>query len=144
MACGKREGRISPSLFCQDIKRNEEMKLKNWKFWETANKNDRRLNLRSSKLPKPKDLPDRIGIHLVTQLKQDPDWVWTLKGVVRPTTEKHNFEIRIFDPEETFLSDVIVTDFNSLEDFPELILFEGYFNKNTGWVDIKRTADKAA
>jgi len=140
LAYGKRGGRIRPSLFCQDIKRNEEMKLKNWKFWETANKN----NQRSSKLPKPKDLPDRIGIHLVTQLKQDPDWVWTLKGVVRPTTEKHNFEIRIFDPEEAFLSDVIVTDFNSLEDFPELILFEGYFNKNTGWVDIKRTADKAA
>jgi hypothetical protein len=120
------------------------MKPKNWKLWETANKNDRRLNLRSAKLPKPKDLPDRIGIHLVTQLKQDPDWVWTLKGVVRPTTEKHNFEIRIFDPEEAFLSDIIVTDFNALEDFPELILFEGYFNKNTGWVDIKRTADKAA
>jgi hypothetical protein len=120
------------------------MKLKNWKFWETANKNDRRLNLRSANLPKPKDLPDRIGIHLVTQLKQDPDWVWTLKGVVRPTTEKQNFEIRIFDPEEAFLSDIIVTDFNALEDFPELILFEGYFNENTGWVDIKRTADKAA
>jgi hypothetical protein len=116
------------------------MKLKNWKFWKTANKNDQR----PSKLPKPKDLPDRIGIHLITQLKQDPDWVWTLKGVVRPTTEKNNFEIRIFDPEEAFLSDVIVTHFNCLEDFPELIRFEGYFNKNTGWVDIKRTADKAA
>jgi hypothetical protein len=120
------------------------MKLKNWKFWETANKNDRRLNLRSAKLPKPKDLPDRIGIHLVTQLKQDPDWVWTLKWVGRPTTEKHNFEIRIFDPEEAFLSDVIVMDFNSLDGFPELVLFAGCFNKKTGWVDIKKTADKAA
>ena len=95
-------------------------------------------------MPKPKDLPDRIGIHLVTQLRSDPDWVWTLQGAVRPTKQKHYFEIRIFDPEEAFLSDVIVRDFDSLEDFPELILFEGYFNKNTGWVDIKRTADKAA
>ena len=120
------------------------MKLMNWKFWKTDNKNGQRLNQRSSNLPKPKDLPTRVGIYLVTQLKLDPDWVWTLQGVVRPTTEKHNFEIRIFDPEEAFLSDVIVTDFNSLEDFPELILFEGCFKKNNGWVDVKRTADKAA
>jgi hypothetical protein len=120
------------------------MKRINWKFWKTASKNDQTLNKKPSKLPKPKDLPDRVGIHLVTQLKMDPDWVWTLKGVVRPTTEKHNFEIRIFDPEEAFLSDVIVTDFNSLEGYPELILFEGCFNKNTGWIDINRTSDKAA
>jgi hypothetical protein len=120
------------------------MVLMNWKFWKTDNKHDHRLNHESSELPKPKDLPDRIGIHLATQLKLDPDWVWTLQGVVRPTNEKHNFEIRIFDPEEAFLSDVIVKNFSSLEDFPELILFEGCFNKYTGWIDIKRTADKAA
>jgi len=120
------------------------MKLTNWKFWKTDNKNDQKLTLRSSKLPKPKDLPDRIGIYLVTQLKLDPDWVWSLKGVVRPTKEKHNFEIRIFDPKEAVVSDVIVGDFNSLDNCPEMVLFEGCFNKDTGWVDIKRTADKAA
>jgi hypothetical protein len=120
------------------------MKPISWKFWKTASRNDQTLNQKARKLPKPKDLPDRVGIHLVTQLKLDPDWVWTLKVVVRPTTERQNFEIRIFDPEEAFLSDVIVTDFNSLEDFPELILFEGYFNKNTGVINIKRTADQAA
>ena len=133
-----------PPLFYQDIKRKKEMKPMNWKFWKTDNKDDHSLNQGSSKLPKPKDLPDRVGMHLVTQLKLDPDWVWSLKGVVRPTTEKHNFEIRIFDPEEAFLSDVKVTNFNSLDDFPEMILFAGCFNKNNGWVDIKRTADKAA
>lgn len=116
----------------------------NWKFWKTANKNDQTVNQRSSKLPKPKDLPDRVGIYLVTQLKLDPDWVWTLKGVVRPTSEKHNFEIRIFDPKEAVISDIEVTDFNSLDDFQKMILFEGCFNKDTGWIDIKRTSDKAA
>ncbi|MGD2185868.1 MAG: hypothetical protein PVI71_07055 [Desulfobacterales bacterium] len=116
----------------------------NWKFWKTKNENDQRLIQRSSNLPKPKDMPERVGFHLVTQLKLDPDWVWTLKGVVRPKTEKHNFEIRIFDPEEAAISDVVITDFNSLDDCPEMILFEGCFNKNTGWVDIKRKLHKAA
>ena len=116
----------------------------NWKFWKTENINDQSLSQQSSNLPKPKDLPNRVGIHLVTHLKLDPDWVWTLKGVVRPTTEKQNFEIRIFDPQEAVISDVKVTNFNTLDDFPEMILFAGCFNTNTGWVDIKRATDKAA
>jgi hypothetical protein len=116
------------------------MKQINWKFWKTDNKN----GPRPSKLPKPKDLPERIGIHMVTQLKLDPDWVWSLKGVVRPATEKNNFEIRIFDPKEAVISDMVVRDYNSLDDNPEMILFEGGFNKNTGWVDLRRTAAKAA
>jgi len=115
-----------------------------WKFWKTGNKNDQSLNQRSLNLPKPKDLPNRVGIHLVTRLKLDPDWVWNLKGVVRPTTEKHNYEIRIFDPQEAVISDVIVRDYNSLDDSPEMILFEGCFDNNTGWVDIKRTVNRAA
>jgi hypothetical protein len=116
----------------------------NWKFWKTDNKNRQRLNQRSSNLPKPKDLPNPVGIHLVTQLKLDPDWVWTLKGVVRPTIEKQIYDIRIFDPKEAVMSDVKIRDFNSLDHFPEIILFEGCFNANTAWVDIKRTAAKAA
>ena len=116
----------------------------NWKFWKAENKNDQGLNQRSSNLPKPKDLPTQVGMYLVTQLKLDPDWVWSLKGVVRPKTEKHNFEIRIFDPKEAAVSDVKIRDYNSLDDFPEMILLEGYFNKRYGWVNIKRTLNKAA
>jgi hypothetical protein len=115
----------------------------NWKFWKAQNQNDQGINQRSSHLPKPKELPTAVGMYLVTQLKLDPDWVWSLKGVVRPKG-KQNFEIRIFDPKEAVISDVLVRDFNSLNDFPEMILFEGCFNKSSGWIDIKRTSDKAA
>ena len=116
----------------------------NWKFWKTENKNSQGSNQRSSILPKPRDLPTQVGMHLVTKLKMDPDWVWSLKGVLRPTSEKQNFEIRIFDPKDAVISDVVVKNFNSLDDFPEMILFEGCFNKNNGWVDIKRTLNKVA
>lgn len=115
-----------------------------WKFWTIENKNDQILNPRSSNLPKPENLPDRVGIYLVTQLRLHPDWVWELKAVVRPTTERQSFEIRIFDPREALISDVFITDFNCLDDYPELILFEGFINRNTGGVEIKRTTYKAA
>lgn len=129
---------------CQDIIGEKEKKPMSWKFWKTENNNDRSLDQRSAKLPKPKDLPERVGMYLVTQLNLDPDWVWSLKGVARPTTEKHNFEIRVFDPKEAVISDLIIRDFNSLDNYPEMVLFEGAYNKNTGWIDIKRNINKAA
>ncbi len=108
----------------------------NWKFWKTEKKNVRNSNQRSSRLPKPKDLPEPVGIYMLTQLRLDPDFVWSLKGAVRPTADKHIFDIRIFDPKETVGSDTDIDDFDFLDNFPEKILFEGSFNKNTGWVRI--------
>jgi hypothetical protein len=65
-------------------------------------------------------------------------------GVVKPTIDKQIVDIRIFDPKDAVISDLKIRDYNSLDDFPEMILFEGSFNKNTGWIDIKRITDKAA
>ena len=42
------------------------------------------------------------------------------------------------------MSDVVVRDFNSLDDCAEIVLFAGYFNRDTGWIDIRRTSEKAA
>lgn len=116
----------------------------NWKFWKAKTANGRALHTKLSKLPKPKVLPERVGIYMVTVLKLDPDWVWSLKGAVRPTPDNHIFDLRIFDPKEAVISDVVITDYDVLDRYPEMILFEGSFNKSTGWLDIKRTANKAA
>jgi hypothetical protein len=116
----------------------------NWKFWKAKTANARALHTKSSKLPKPKDLPERVGIYMVTQLKLDPDWVWSLKGAVRPTTDRHIFDLRIFDPKDAVVSDVAITDYDALDRFPEMVLFEGSYNKSTGWLDIKRNTNKAA
>jgi hypothetical protein len=40
------------------------------------------------KLPRPSDIPGMAGRHMVTEMKKDPDWVWKLKGVVRPADKK--------------------------------------------------------
>ena len=120
------------------------MNLLRWKFLKTEKNNGQGLNQKPSKLPKPKDLPERVGIYLVTQLKLDPDWVWSLKGTVRPTADKHIFDIRIFDPKEAVISDVVINNYDALHRYPEMILFEGSFNKGTGWIDIRRTTNNAA
>jgi hypothetical protein len=116
----------------------------NWKFWKANTAKGQILKQKSSKLPKPKDLPGRVGIYMVTQLKLDPDWVWSLKGAVRPTTDMHICDIRIFDPKEAVVGDVVINNYDALDRYPEMILFEGSFNKSTGWLDIKRTTNKAA
>ena len=32
----------------------------------------------------PKDIPNEVGSYLVMKLKQNPDWVWVLKAVMKP------------------------------------------------------------
>ena len=116
----------------------------NWKFWKTEKKNGLESYLRPAKLPKPKDLPEPVGIYMIRQLKLDPDLIWSLKGALRPTADKQIFDIRIFDPKEAIFSDTRIANFNSLDNYPEMTLFEGSFNKHTGWIDLKRSASRAA
>ena len=82
-------------------------------------------------LPKPKGIPDVAGRYLVVEEKKDPDWVWTLKGVVLPTEKKKAFYCRVFDEGQAARAGVKVKDWTSLDDHPDLILWEGYFDKET-------------
>ena len=117
----------------------------NWKFWQKEKHGENSSGIKEVKLAKPKELPDRVGMHLVTQLKEDPDWVWSLKGTLRPKAdEKHALEIRIFNPADAARQGVVIKNFNSLDDHPDMILFFGWFNKNTGIVKIEKTMKKAA
>jgi hypothetical protein len=117
----------------------------NWKFWQKEKHGETSSATKEIKLPKPKDLPDRVGMHLVTQLKEDPDWVWNLKCAMRPKAdEKHAFEIRIFNPSDALRQGVAIKSFNSLDDHPDLILFFGWFSKDTGIVKIEKRLQKAA
>jgi hypothetical protein len=117
----------------------------NWKFWKKQNHLESSAGTKEAKLTRPKELPDRVGRHLVTQLKEDPDWVWSLKCTLRlRSVEKNVFEIRIFNPATAEREGVSVVDFNSLDDYPELILFSGSFNKNTGSVQLEKTMLDAA
>jgi hypothetical protein len=89
------------------------------------------------KLPGPKAMPDDVGRTLVVDHKQDPNWVWSLKAVVKPTEEKGAFLVRVFDERIASSKGMQVKDFNSFNEHPELILFDGWFNKKTHAAQLK-------
>lgn len=108
-----------------------------WKFWHKEGD--------APKLSRPKELPVPVGIHLVTKLQQDPDWVWSLRAVLKGVPDqRHVFDFRIFSPLSTRLQGLSIDDFNSLESHPDLILFEGRFNKSDGYVQMHTTSLKPA
>jgi hypothetical protein len=116
-----------------------------WKFWKKDTDGEGTTHIREAKLSKPKELPDRVGMYLVTQLKEDPDWVWSLKVVSRPRPdEKHTIEVRIFDPKEAAKKGVTIMNYNSLDEHSDMVLFFGWYNKNTGLVKIDRTLKDVA
>ena len=81
-------------------------------------------------LPGPKGVPNPVGRDIVTKLGGDPNKTWSLKAVMRPKEgEKDAFEVRVFDEAQTASQKIAVKDYNSLTEHPELILYEGWYNK---------------
>ena len=95
-------------------------------FWKRKATKDGEI-----KLPRPSEIPDMAGRHMVLEMKKDADWVWKLKGVVRPADKKKAFYCRIFDEIETRKANVKMENWTSLDGHPELILWEGYFDNET-------------
>lgn len=83
------------------------------------------------KLPGPKEVPEWAGRYMIVQEKKDPDWVWNLKGVVRPASKIKAFYCRVFDESQVARAGLKVKDWTSLDGHPELILWEGCFDKET-------------
>jgi len=86
------------------------------------------------KLPRPKGIPGPVGRYMVVQMKKDPNWVWPLKGVVRPAGKKKTFYCRVFSEAQVAQAGVNVKGWSSLDDHPDLILWEGYFDEQTNTV----------
>jgi hypothetical protein len=86
------------------------------------------------KLPGPKAIPYPAGRHMVVEEKKCPDWVWQLKGVVRPAGKKKAFYCRIFSEAQVEKAGVKVKGWISLDDHPDLIMWEGHFDEGTNTV----------
>ena len=102
-------------------------------FWKKGAKTGETSDKKVEKLPGPKGIPEIIGRYLITELKQNPDQVWNFKAVLRPQLDKGKsvFEFRVFDGAQVAVKKVVVKDYNSLDRYPELILYQGWFNKKT-------------
>jgi hypothetical protein len=108
----------------------------NWKFWK---KDDPEVAVAvdGAKLAKPKDIPEPVGRKMVVGMKMDPDLVWSLKYVSRPSGERRSAsEFRIFNPETARSRGVAVKNWTSLDALPDLILYSGNYEKSTNTIDI--------
>ncbi len=79
----------------------------------------------------PKGLPQPVGRDIVAKFGGNPDFIWdNYKAVTRPKEGmKDTFEVRVFSPAQAASRNITVKDYNSLTEHPELILYEGWFNK---------------
>ena len=90
------------------------------------------------KLSKPQAIPSLVQKHLVAEGKMDPDLVQLLKAVVhRSTTAITGFDIRVFDESEALAKKVEVKDYSSLDQNPDLIIYEGSFDEGSKQVKLE-------
>jgi hypothetical protein len=78
------------------------------------------------KLAGPKQIPGPLQNYLVVEKKLSPDLVKLLKVVQRKNTNDGVFDFRIFDDGDAKAKKVEVTAYTSLDERPDLIIYEGW------------------
>jgi hypothetical protein len=92
---------------------------------------------KTEKLPGPRPIPGPVGTHLMTEYKLSANLVQILKAVVhkRPQGEAA-FDIRIFDQSEADAKEMQIRDYTTLNEHPDLVLYEGWFDEDTKHVEM--------
>jgi hypothetical protein len=99
-------------------------------FWKEKPATEEPSKPKAEKLPGPRSIEELVGRHVVVDLKKDPDWVWQLRNVVRRRAGgKHRFDFRVFDEAQAAQKKVKVKDWTTFDQYPELILYQGWFDK---------------
>ena len=107
-----------------------------WSFWKKRPTLAKPLH--EERLPKPQVLPQAVGRELIVQLGKNPDWVWNLTSVVRKSQRgKHRYSVRVFDQAQAATMRISVVNYSSLDDHPELILFEGWYDRKSWKAHLK-------
>jgi hypothetical protein len=89
------------------------------------------------KLPKPQAVPGPVQKSLVADWKLSADLAALFKAVVRRSAIGGAVvDIRIFDDDETLARKIKVNDYTSLDEHPELTLYEGWFDESSKKVEL--------
>jgi len=90
------------------------------------------------KLPEPRQIPGLVEKHLIAEYKMDPDLARILKGVIRASsTGEGVFNIRVFDESEALAKKIRVKDYTSLDQHPDLTIYEGWFDEKSRRVKLE-------
>jgi hypothetical protein len=90
------------------------------------------------RLPGPKPIPGLVGKRLVQDFRMDPDLVNMLKTVMRKSSKTERaFDCRIFDESEVEARRLQIKDYTALDEHPDLILYEGWFDEEAKRVELE-------
>ncbi|MFC1971729.1 hypothetical protein ACFLV0_07425 [Chloroflexota bacterium] len=104
-------------------------------FWKKKPKTEEPSKPKMEKLPGPSSIESILAAKLIVDLTQDPDRVWKLHSVVRRRSGGgERFDFRVFDMARVEATRVEVKDYTSLDDYPELMVYQGWFDTKSGEV----------
>jgi hypothetical protein len=116
----------------------------NWNFWQKKKATDVSDVRRIKRQSKPRELPYEVGRHLVVEQGFDPDWIWNLKCVDKQKeSSKSVFDIRIFNLETTEKDSMRIRDYDSLDNYMNLVIFAGWYDKETKEVRLEQLIEDA-
>jgi hypothetical protein len=72
----------------------------------------------------PQNVPVIVQQHLINENKVDPDFAPLLKAVIRKNGEGGYF-IRLFDESDAAAKKVVVKNYTSLDEHPDIVIYEG-------------------
>jgi len=102
-------------------------------FWSKKSEEEKK-----EKLAGPRDIPGPVQNYLVAERKMDPDLVKLLKAVIRKSeTGEAPLNIRVFDDSEAKAKKVQIKDYTSLDEHPDLMLYEGWFDERSKQVKLE-------
>ena len=106
----------------------------NWKFWKKQDVGGGGAT--AIKLDRPKDLPDAVGRKMVVEMNLDPDLVWSLKYVSRPLEGRPKAKaFRIYNPSKASQAGLVVKNWTSLDERPELVMYTGQLDRSSDQVE---------
>jgi len=102
-------------------------------FWGKKSEEEKK-----EKLAGPRDIPGPVQNYLVAERKMDPDLVKLFKAVIRKgETGEAPLNIKVFDNSEAIAKKVKVKDYGSLDEHPDLTLYEGWFDERSKQVKLE-------
>jgi hypothetical protein len=127
--------KIDPSLAYQYIQWRDRMVTINSALMKQF------ININVEELTGPQRIPALVSKHLILWEKVDPFWIPQLKAVVRNNSKsRRTYDIRIFDVDEAKAKGIEVYNYYTLDEFEELMLYEGWFNPEIAYVSLTEKA----
>ena len=102
-------------------------------FWD---KKSVKEEAKEEKLSGPRAIPELVQKHLAAERKMDPVLVKLLKAVVQKSATT-GMNIRVFDDSEALAKKVQVKNYTSLDERPDLIIYDGWFDEESKQVKLE-------